>query len=219
MALVSEQRGRVRDLAGFRRSHQVPDECNDRTQSFIAKIAACDISDDLDMRFTEFRRHLKFKRIELKVTEPENGFGAISTPWFDYRITVTHCAEDVTEAIWRRQVTDFRNTSALLSSEFASVFGRLFNTVEFQCPESIDMEAFIDQMEDRNDPDLSVDYDRSSTWCSLTTSRIPGELSVQSDRIALITQQPQLPARLLEAFFQFREQLVGIEGFSTPSKG
>lgn len=214
VALVSEQRVRVRDLAGFRKSHQVPDDCNDRTQLFVGRIASENISEDLDLRFSEFRQHFQFKRMDLKVTEPENGFGAISTPWFEYRITVTHCSSDVTEAVWRRQVSDFHDVESLLSSQFASVFGRLFNTVEFYAPEAIDIESLIDSLEARNDSDLHVEYDRTATWCSLTTSRIPGELSVESDCISLVTQQPQLPASLLEAFFQFRERVVGIEGFS-----
>ena len=214
VALVSEQRSRVRDLSGFRKkNHQVPDECNDRTQAFVGKIAAAEIGDDLDTRFAEFRKYFRFKRVDLKVSAPENGFGAISTPWFDYRIAVTHAADDATEAIWRRQVTEFRETSSLLSSEFAAVFGKLFNTVEFQPPEPIDMESFIDSIEGREDDDIGIDYDRTATWCRLTMQKIPGELSVETDCVALITHQPQLPAKLLEAYFSFRNQLTGLEGF------
>ena len=213
VALVTEQRRRVRDLSGFLKSHKVPTEYNDRTQSFVGRIATLDISDDLDIRFAEFRRHFRLKRVDLRVSEPDEGTGAIATPWFEYRVTVTHSEEDAGEAIWRQQVTEFRDTERLFSSEFATVFGNLFDTVEFEPPEPIDMEAFIDSLENREGDDIKVEYDRTATWCQLMTEAVPGQLYVESDRVALVTQQPQLPAQLVEAFINFRECLTGIECF------
>ncbi|MEQ9409080.1 MAG: hypothetical protein RIK87_15195 [Fuerstiella sp.] len=213
VALVREQRQRVRDLSGFRSSHKVPAETSERTQAFVGRIADSDISDDLDARFSEFRRHFGFKRRDLRVSEPENGTGAIATPWFEYRVTVTQATDDSSEAVWRRQVSDFRQPEPLLSSEFATAFGKLFDTVEFEPPEPLDIEDFIDRLEARHDPALSLDYDRTATWCQLTSSDIPGLLNICSDRIALRTMQPDLPARLLESFFLFRSCLKGIECF------
>ena len=213
VALVTEQRRRVRDLSGFLKSHKVPTEYNDRTQSFVGRIATLDISDDLDIRFAEFRRHFRLKRVDLRVSEPDEGTGAIATPWFEYRVTVTHSEEDAGEAIWRQQVTEFRDTERLFSSEFATVFGNLFDTVEFEPPEPIDMEAFIDSLENREGDDIKVEYDRTATWCQLMTEAVPGQLYVESDRVALVTQQAQLPAQLVEAFINFRECLTGIECF------
>ena len=214
VALVNEQRSRGRDLSGFRKkSHQVPNENNDRTQQFVGRIAEEEIGADLDERFAEFRRAFPFKRVDLKVSDPDNGTGAISTPWFDYRITVTVADDDPSEAVWRRQVTDFRDPEPLLSSEFATVFGNMFDTIRFEPPEAITIEEFIDAMEDRDDKTMTIDYDRTSTWCQLSLENIPGQLLVESDCVSLTTNQPQLPARLLEAFFRFREELTGIEWF------
>ena len=214
VALVSEQRSRVCDLAGFKKkTHQVPSEVTDRAQSFVGRIAARDIGNDLDARFAEFRQHFQFKRVELRVSDPENGCGMISTPWFDYRVTVTLSPDDASEAVWRRQVTDFRHPEPLLSPEFATVFGNLFNTVEFEPPEPIDVEDFIDAMEDRSDTSMQIDYDRTATWCQLSIESLPGQLKVENDRVAFVTSQPQLPAQLLDAFFRYREQLKGIECF------
>ncbi len=214
IALVNEQRTLIRSLSGFRKkNHKVPDECNDRTQAFVAKLANEELGEDLDARFAEFRKHLGFKRVDLAVSDPDCGTGVISTPWFEYRITVAQATDDATEAIFRRQVTEFRKTASLLSSEFATVFGKLFNTVELAPPEPIDIEAFIDSIEDRENSDLSLEFDRSVTWCQLTTPRIPGILCVETDCVALTTPQPELPSQLLEAFFSFRDQLTGIECF------
>ncbi|MCP4505486.1 MAG: hypothetical protein GY826_03725, partial [Fuerstiella sp.] len=74
-------------------------------------------------------------------------------------------------------------------------------------------EAFIDSIEDRDDGAINLEFDRQSTWCELTTDLIPGRLLVESDRVAFVTNEPQLPARLLSAFFEFRTQLTGLECF------
>ena len=43
VTLVRTRRSRVRDLRGFRKSHQIPEEYNEHTAAFIARIAADDI--------------------------------------------------------------------------------------------------------------------------------------------------------------------------------
>ncbi|MEZ6125887.1 MAG: hypothetical protein R3C49_22395 [Planctomycetaceae bacterium] len=203
----------MRDLSGFKKSHQVPDECSERAQLFIGRIAVTEISDDLNERFAEFRRHFGFRRTELQVTEPDDGFGAIQTPLFEYRMTVTQSGEDPAEAVFRRQVSEFRDVESLMSAEFSAAFGRLFHAIEFEPPVSIDVEAFIDHIEDQPEEDFSIDYDRTATWGRLTCARIPGTLMILPDRVTLTTTQPELPTRLLEAFLQFRGRLVGIECF------
>ena len=107
-------------------------------------------------------------------------------------------------------VACFHDPESLFSSEFATVFGSLFDTVEFEPPDSIDMEQFIDHLEDRADEDLVLEYDRTATWCLLTTERIPGQLQVTPERISLTTPQPELPAQLLQSFFDYRTCLDRI---------
>ena len=213
VALTSHQRRRVRDLRGFRKSHSVPVANTHSTQAFVGRIAAEEIGEDLDLRFDEFRKTFRFKRSDLIVSEPENGEGAIVTPWFEYRIIVTHDTKVPSEVTWRQQVTQFRDPVPLLSPEFGAVFGTVFDTVEVEPAEPIHIEAFIDAIEERDDPSIQLDYDRQSTWCELTTKLIPGRLLVESDRVAFVTHEPRLPARLLAAFFEFRTQLTGLECF------
>jgi hypothetical protein len=64
VTLVKEQRSRVRDLQGFRKGHQIPTESTEHTNSFVGRIAAEDLAADLETRFADFRKLLKFKRIE-----------------------------------------------------------------------------------------------------------------------------------------------------------
>ena len=212
IALVSAKTGRVCDLMGFRKkSHQVPTDVSDYTQAFVGKIADGDLAQDLDVQFAAFRRHLGFRRAEMEVQDPSDGCAAILTPWFEYRISVSLLCDDPTVYVFKRMVNRIVGPDELLSNQFASVFGDVFNSIEVCPPTTINMEDFIDSMEDLQKHTLSIDFDRTATWCQLTILRLPGELTVETDRISLVMEQAQPLTKLLDAFFQFREELKDIE--------
>ena len=213
VTLVRVQRSRVRDLNGFKKSHQVPTEVTEHTNSFVARIATEDLSADLEARFADFRKLLKFKRVDLQVSDPEGGVGLITTPWFDYHVIATIAPDDASEVLWRRQVAEFRSPPNLFSSAFSSVFGNMFDTVELLPPAAIDLADFIDQIEDRGLETITLDYDRNVTWCHVNLKGVLGQLQLTADRVSLVVSQPQSPTRLLEAFFHVRSQFAGINFF------
>lgn len=212
IALVSQKAGRVCDLAGFRKkNHQVPTEVSDYTRAFVTKISDAELAEDLDVQFAEFRRHFRFRRAEMEVQDPGDGCAAILTPWFEYRISISQDDEDPAVYVFKRQVNKIVGPEELLSDEFAKVFGDVFNSIEVSPPATINMEEFIDSMEDLDKHTLSIDFDRTATWCQLSIVRVPGELLVETDQISLVLDQAQPPTKLLDAFFQFREELKDIE--------
>jgi hypothetical protein len=213
VTLVKEQRSRVRDLQGFRKGHQIPTESTEHTNSFVGRIAAEDLAADLETRFADFRKLLKFKRVDLQVTDPESGAAMISTPWFDYQIIASIAPDDPSEVLWRRQVAEFRSPAQIFSSAFSSVFGNLFDTVELLPPAAIDLADFIDQIEERGLDTVTLDYDRNTTWCHVSLKGIPGQVRLTADRVALVVSQPQSPTKLLEAFVQVRSHFSGINYF------
>jgi hypothetical protein len=213
VTLVREQRSRVRDLKGYRRTHRVPTEVNDHANNFVARIAVEDLSEDLDARFAAFRKLLKFKRIDLEVQEPEGGTGIIVTPWFDYQISASLAPDDASEVLWRRQIASFRRPQELFSPAFSLVFGHLFDTVELIPPSAIDLAELIDRIEERNIATISLEYDRNATWCQISLQGISGEMRLTPDRVSLVVAEPQPPSRLLEAFLRARSQFSGIECF------
>ncbi|MEJ7593278.1 MAG: hypothetical protein WKF77_17175 [Planctomycetaceae bacterium] len=212
LMLVRQQPGRIRDLKGFRKGHQIPTEVSEHTQSFVGRIAEEDLRQDLDERFEEFRRQLKFKRVDISVTDPTCGAGQISTPWFDYQVSVIHDANDATAVIWRRQLSEFRQIDKLDSPELAAVFGTTFDTIELSPPAAIDIAALIDHIEDEADERISLEYDRQTTWCAVTIRGISGQMKFTSDRIGLVIHQAQAPGKLLESFFKVRSRITEIQG-------
>lgn len=209
--LVRHQSGRIKDLKGFRKGHQVPSDVSDHTQAFIGRIAEQDLLEDLDERFDEFRRQLKFRRVDIAVTDPVSGVAQISTPWFDYQISILHDPNDASAVLWRKQLSEFRRIDKLNSAEVKAVFATTFDTVELAPPAAIDVAAMIDQIEDEADERISLDYDRQTTWCAVTIQGIAGKMQFTSDRISLFIHQAQPPAKLLDSFFQVKLRISEIQ--------
>jgi len=210
LVLAHQHGTRVRDLSGFRRSHRIPEEDSDRARDFVAKIAADEINRDLDERFSDFRRVLGLKRTQMQVSDADAGAGFIRTPEFTYQVSIALDPDEASQALWRRQVAEFLDPQPLLSDEFHRVFGTLFDTVEFEPPEPVDLEDFIDHIEDRPSDDLSVDYDRSATWCRVSALSHHAEMTVYQDRVSVRSLQPGSPSVLLQSFFAVRDSLPGI---------
>ena len=211
IALVNERCGRVNDLSGFRKTHKVPTEVSDYTRSFVAGLTTAELTEELDLRFAEFRKQFKFRRVDMEVQDPSDGCAAIITPQFEYRVSIALDQDDPAVYVFRRQVSKINGPDAIMNKPFAKVFGDVFNCVEVSLPSSISVEDFIDSMEDLDKPTLKLNFDRTATWCQLTIAKVQGELTVESDQISVLLEQPQPPAKLLEAFFQFREELKDIE--------
>ncbi len=208
VTLVRTRRTRVRDLKGFKRSHQVPAEHNDHTAAFVARIAAEDISGDLDQRFAEFRQRLGFRRVDLAVSDPDAGVGTIQTPWFEYRILATLASDDVTEVEWRWQLSEFPEPDRLNDQGVAQTFSGFFDTVEFLPNEPLDIAEIIDQIEASSPTGITLDYDRHATWCSVIIKGLGATLTMVSDRLSLLVHQPPAPGQLVEAFLKAQQLFV-----------
>jgi hypothetical protein len=211
-SLVGLQECRVRDLAGFQKSHRVPEEDSQRSRAFVRRIAATDIGLDLDQRYADFRRELGLKRAQLEVSEPHDGCGTIATPAFSYQVSVDLRSEDPSTLFWKRRVFGFNAPEPLLSDSFSATFGTTFDTVEFEPLDPVDVEAFIDWIENQSDGKLEPDYDRMATWCRLTArDQTASTMLVQSHVISLTSLQPVPPVSLLQSFFSFRDMLPEIQ--------
>ncbi|MFN9719056.1 MAG: hypothetical protein ACK58L_10205 [Planctomycetota bacterium] len=213
ITLARLQRSRVKDLRGFRKTHQVPSEFNEHTNGFVGRIASEELSEDLDLRFAEFRRALGFRRVDMNVSEPDGGVGTIVTPWFEYQISAGLASDDPAEVIWRRQLSDFRQPEMMFETPVATAFGNLFDTVELLPASGLDVAGVIDQMEAAIPDGVTLDYDRTATWCLIGIKGVAGQVRLTADLMSLVVHQPQSPGKLLDSFRLVRNCFRGIEGF------
>jgi len=211
LALVGEQQSRVRDLSGFRKSHRVPDEVSTRANDFVRRIATDDIGEDLDQWFAGFRRELGLKRAQMEVSDPYDGSGTITTPTFQYQVSVGLCEDDPSSLTWRRRVSEFAAAEAVLGDSFSAIFGTIFDTLEFAPVEPIDVEEFIDWIEDKTDSQLEPDYDRTATWCRLIDpQQMASTMLIEAHLVSLKSLSPCPPETLVRSFMTFRELLPAI---------
>lgn len=194
------QRGKVRALKGFRKSHQVPAEYNDWAAAFAAKIAADDLTEDIEQRFTDFRRQLGWRRVDLQVSDPDGGVAAIRTPAFEYRVQVELAEDDPSEVEWTWMLHEFTNFGLLSESGMDRIFSGTFDTVEFFPGEPLQLEGFIDRIEEQGPTGIILDYDHHATWCRLQIKGLGGELLLTSDSIAMTLHRTTTPGALISAF-------------------
>lgn len=202
-------------LDGFKKkTHRVPDEINSRTQSFVGKLSAKQVADDLDQVFGELRSAFRFKRKELQSDNGGEGTGLISTPYFQYCSTVSQNPEDASEVIWRRDISQITEPNQLLSDGFAAVFSNFFDTVEFTPPTAIDLEALIDRIEETDDDRFSLEYDRQLTFCEIWIEGTAAKLHVTPEAIRIMHPQPQPPRVLIASLIEVQNALVEFSTLS-----
>jgi hypothetical protein len=208
VSLVREQLGSVRRLSGFRKTHRVPDDVNDATTSFVARIASDDIQQDLDDMHGKLTRAFKFKRVDLQVDGPIDGAGTIITPFFNYTVDVRLNSDDPSEVVWRRQVTDIKEPDQVFSEAFEDVLGKTFDTVAFTPPSRLDLQALIDRVEQIGDNRISIDYDPEATSCILSIEGVDGEIRVTRGTFEIVKRMPEPPKLLLQSFFDIQRALI-----------
>lgn len=198
----------VEQLAGFRKHHRVPLEVNSHTQAFIGRLAIPAIRHDLDQIFGQLRAAFRFKRKEIAASESACGEGEINTPYFRYGSAVYLNPDNASETIWQRDVSQITAPQQLLSDGFATVFDRLFDTVECTPPRPIDLVRLIDHIEARDDSNITLEYNRHFTFCELSLPSIESKIRVTQDSFRIVHPRVKTARRLLESFLQVQQSLV-----------
>ena len=140
--------GRVKDLAGYRKSHTLPERANDWARKFVNRIAGPDIKADLDNTFDMVRETFGYKRKDLDVSAERDGLGFIRTPDFEYTVTVMVNPDEPEDVIWRREVGRLSGPEFVRSEGFRNVFGTMFNKLVFEFAAPVDVAEFVDRIED-----------------------------------------------------------------------
>jgi hypothetical protein len=210
VSLARKQHEPVSRLPGFKRTHRIPMEVSEHTQAFVGRLAAERVRSDLDDVFDQLRSVFRFKRSEIESTEHACGHGEIATPYFLYQSAVVLNPRKASEAIWRRDISRIANLNQLLTDEFASVFGGLFDTVEFSPPSPIDITSVIDRVEARDDPRVSLNYNRQLSFCEIAIAGTNVKIHVTSEAFRIVHPDTETPRVLLQSLSQVQQAIVGF---------
>ena len=148
------------------------------------------------------RKAFKFKRLDTKVDLPDPGWGTIETPYFTYSINASLDDENLAQIRWERSIRNIKDPDKVGSLEFAAVFDFLFDRIELSFAEPIQLEDWIDNIEEKDDEDLCLNYDSSLTRCTLNISGIAATIHVQENKFAVVHPQTATTHDIIASYVQ-----------------
>ncbi len=215
----AESAGRVKDLAGFRKSHSLPDRANDWARKYVNRIAQPDIKADLDQTFDAVREAFGYKRKDLDVSAERDGLGFLRTPDFEYTVAVEVNPDDPAEVIWRREVGRLADPGFVRSEGFADVFGGRFDRLVFEFAAPVDVAEFVDRIEDAPPEGVKVSVASGSDAAEVRLAGFAGRVRVSRAAVT-IEGRPGAGTSLLEQFLTFIRTFRGVgEPKALPAAG
>ena len=205
----AESAGGVKNLAGYRKSHSLPDRANEWARKYVNRVAAADIKADLDSVFDKVRDEFAYKRKDLDVSAERDGLGFIRTPDFEYTVSVEVNPDDPTEVIWRREIARLAGPEFVRSRGFQTVFGTLFDRLVFEFFLPVNVAELVDRIEEAAPEGVKVGVASDANAAEITLAGFGGKVTVKSDSV-IIHGRAGNPATLLEQFLAFLRKFAGL---------
>lgn len=197
--LLHESKTLIKELSGFRKHHRVSAK-EAPSLAWLAELALDDLNRDLEETFSKLRSGFGFKRKELTATDPIENIGEVSTPGFTYEVSVSPIEDQPQKTLWRRAISRITDADSVTGPEFEETFGKQFNILELILKEPVDIEDIIDEVEDCDDPAVSVDYEKDTSWCRIEFRGQKESVHVEADRIRVLSNGEISPSQLIETF-------------------
>jgi hypothetical protein len=205
----TESVGKVKDLAGYRKTHSLPDRANEWARKYVNRVAAADIKADLDTVFDMIREQFGYKRKDLDVSAERDGLGFIRTPEFEYTVSLTVNPDEPTEVIWRREVSRLSGPDFVRSQGFQAVFGSMFDRLVFEFDVPVNVAEFVDQIEESPPEGVKIGLASDANAAEITLAGFAGKVTVKPDAVT-IHGRTGASASLLEQFLAFLRKFAGL---------
>ncbi|MCE9530409.1 MAG: hypothetical protein K8T89_04650 [Planctomycetes bacterium] len=206
VAFRAETFGKLKELRGYQKGHNVPEGNSPYARKFVAKIAAEDMQADLDRMFQILRETFNFKRKQIESSIDESS-GVIRTPRFHYSVQVLPDPSDSSHILWRRELTALSDPLAIREPEFQSVFGNMFTMLVFEFAVPIAIEKLIDQLEEEDRPGLKLKYTGDLSHCEITVKGFAGSIRIDQKSLLIEGQATSTAASLFDMFLAFLERM------------
>ena len=200
----------VKSFPGFAKGHFVPDRHNSRAQSFINELAAADILEDVERVRTALEREFRFTRLQLSVTNHGEGAATVTTPYFNYNVSVEQAPQDPGSVLWKRTVDAIKDPDKILSEAFAAVFAKAFDTVELSLHDNVDLDQLIDVIEKLGSDEIDVAYDQDEdvACCVIAIKGYKVSIQVTRNTFSIVHPTAQAPKVLVHSLFDIQLALA-----------
>ena len=198
----------VKKLPGFKAGHKIPKEKDSYHEEWIKKISYDLIKEKVDEMTTECRQKLKLKRKDLLNSIIDNGYGELSTIYFDYTVTIEQSNGDPSKCILIQRIENFKNSEILYSDEFNTVFDSIFNIIEFHTSDKIEVEKIIDKIEELGSDVIRVEYSMDNiSECKIDIEGFYGQIDITENSISFYSYGMRQPKELMNLCGDIYNQL------------
>jgi hypothetical protein len=203
----------IKSLSGFKKGHFIPQHHGRSAQDFVESISSQDAKDRTDKVFKKIRAHLPYKRKDVTVEA-----GRIIAPDFEYVTYFELDSEDLETVV---QVTELNNIlpGVIEDSAFNKVFADDFDEVVFELESPVNVEKFIDSVEEAELDGVDIDFPADSSKCVLEVGDIGVKLTVTKNYVAVSDGYSKSPKELMEVFFKVQRKLLGTPVVALLSSG
>ena len=84
--------------------------------------------------------------------------------------------------------------------------------MEFTPGAAIEIDSIVDQIEDLGDDAITVEYDTSMAWCTITMAGMNSSIHVTRQDFSVVQHQCPSPRLLVESFLQIQTRFVDMQG-------
>lgn len=192
VALVGERTGRVKDLSGYRK----PSIGSSRKG--LAGLGAEEVTKAGEEMFAAIRPALRYKRKDLAFSR-EGASGVLMARDFDLTIELLPHSEDEDGFVLRKRLGNIKSADLFERPEFNEVFGGVFQRLELRSQMPVQVEEWIDRIEDRDlEEEWQLQYPADYTHCSM---RLPGsefQIKVTPECLVMTRLLPGTPQEFWE---------------------
>lgn len=207
LSIFQQWRVPLRNLAGYRKSWQVPDEEAARNRLAI-QWSRRDLDRRVDEVFARLRDPLGFRRQQIEVIGPADGCCVLTVPDFDVELGI-RAVPPSPECLWHCSISGFRKPEWLNGNRLQPVFPGPVSGLQIGLDDLWSLGQIIDHTESCRPEGLLVSYDRTASWCELAWQDIPLRVRLEEGRVtAMAEQKPGSPGELVAWWTGFRNRLA-----------
>jgi hypothetical protein len=171
MAWASERVNRLKVPGGLRQA--------EKASRALSEWLLPELQADLDRVHARARECFGYKRRDMNAEMEPTGSAKLTTPDFEYSVTVELDPEDPGLVRWRRQaVCGFAHRPQ--DSRLADVFGDDLDSVEYRFEQPIPIADVIDRLEEQASAGIRLDYDSLCRWCEIGIEGFPASVRLEN---------------------------------------
>jgi hypothetical protein len=206
MVLSGRDQMKVKSLAGFQKGYSIPEQANTSAKRFVVRIAEADLRQEIEGIYHRLQEQFKFKRKDLEARVETDGFGFIRTPHFDYGVQIELSVEDPAWVTITRSITRIVQIELVQSPAFSICFGPIFDRLQIDFVKPVDVESFLDALEEHPIPGMHLRSGIDSQSVELTLDGFVGTLKIVPEGLQL-TGPSAGPSSLLSLLIGFISRL------------